>query len=286
MRIEIRPLVLPLTNNGVNPVPAHISTLRHLTEYSLLKYLYIKMLNINISGLDHVVFNVADAELSLDFYCARLGLEPLRVDEFRRGDVPFPSARINESTILDFFPPAYHRVTPGGTNVNHIALSVKNSADEMRAYLAANDIPIERTMTDNFAARGIARTAFHVMDPDRNMLELHTYAPVPWAPRRGREPLGEFLWLRRVIDKARAHRSGTIDEYIYPCPIDRGMMERWGVTPEEFDGAIAAHPDDRTMLTWACEHISRDRIDAANSWLCTEKIENLDRQDREEGVFS
>lgn len=67
-------------------------------------------------------------------------------------------------------------------------------------------------------------------------------------PRRGRLPMAHFLWLARVFDKARAHARETIGEYVYPCPIDRGVMARWGVTPAEF--------------------------------------ENLDRQDREEGAFA
>lgn len=105
-------------------------------------------------------------------------------------------------------------------------------------------------------------------------------------PRRGRAPMGRYLWLARVFDKARAHAAGTIGEYIYPCPMDKGVMERWGITPSQFDVAVAARPDDASILRWAEATIPASAAEAANSWVCVEKFENLDRQDREEGAFA
>lgn len=105
-------------------------------------------------------------------------------------------------------------------------------------------------------------------------------------PRRGRMPMGKFLWLARVFDKARASATGTIGEYIYPCPIDKGMFERWGISSIEFDAAIREHCDDEAILNWAQGRVSEPCLDVANSWLVIEKFENLDRQDREEGAFA
>lgn len=104
-------------------------------------------------------------------------------------------------------------------------------------------------------------------------------------PRRGREPLGgNVLWLARVFDKARAAANDTIHDYIYPCPMDKGVLERWGVTPEEFDAAIRTHSTDDAILGWLRERVTDRQIETANQWLVSEKIENLDRQDSEEGV--
>jgi catechol 2,3-dioxygenase-like lactoylglutathione lyase family enzyme len=133
------------------------------------------MLSLKIDSLDHVVFNVADAERSLRFYGETLGLEMVRVEEYRAGKAPFPSVRINDSTIIDFFPPDYHGVDPGGNNVNHIALSVDAPPQDLEAFLIERNIAIVRRMTENFAARGTAHVAFHIADPDGNLLELHTY---------------------------------------------------------------------------------------------------------------
>ena len=103
-------------------------------------------------------------------------------------------------------------------------------------------------------------------------------------PRRGREPIDGVLWLARVSDKARAAAAGTIHDYIYPCPMDKGVMERWGITPDLFDRAIRAHTTDAELLRWLRSHVTEAQVQAANRWLVDEKIENLERQDAEEGV--
>jgi catechol 2,3-dioxygenase-like lactoylglutathione lyase family enzyme len=138
-------------------------------------YLSIKMNNIKILSLDHVVFNVSDAERSLEFYAGTLGLSPERVEEFRAGAAPFPSVRVNTETIIDLFPPQYHRTKPGGNNVNHIALTLAGTPGEIEAFLQSRNIPIVREMTGNFGARGDTAHAFHVQDPDGNLIELHAY---------------------------------------------------------------------------------------------------------------
>jgi hypothetical protein len=103
-------------------------------------------------------------------------------------------------------------------------------------------------------------------------------------PRRGREPLGEALWLARLFDKARAAAGGTLFDYIYPCPMDKGVMERWGITPDEFDAAIETHPADDTLYRWLLTRSTPERIRAANDWLLNEKVASLDKQDSEESA--
>jgi len=57
---------------------------------------------LRVVGLDHVVLNVADVERSLAFYCGELGLAPERVDEWRRGEILFPSVRVDARTTSNF----------------------------------------------------------------------------------------------------------------------------------------------------------------------------------------
>ena len=103
-------------------------------------------------------------------------------------------------------------------------------------------------------------------------------------PRRGREALDGYLWLARVFDKARAARNRTIHDYIYPCPMDRGVFDRWGITSRMFDAAIEnAHTDDE-IVAWVKARVPEARRDNANRWLIEEKRSSLDRQDAEEGV--
>ena len=103
-------------------------------------------------------------------------------------------------------------------------------------------------------------------------------------PRRGRQALGDALWLARVFDKARAAANGTIADYIYPCPMDKGVFERWGITVRDFEDALRTHQTDESLLAWLQSRTTPESIAAANTWLLTEKIENLDRQDSEEGA--
>jgi hypothetical protein len=103
-------------------------------------------------------------------------------------------------------------------------------------------------------------------------------------PRRGRESIDGYLWLARVFDKARAARNGTIHDYIYPCPMDRGVFDRWGVTSRAFDSALESCTTDAEIVSWLKVRVSDEKRDDANRWLLEEKSANLDRQDAEEGV--
>lgn len=103
-------------------------------------------------------------------------------------------------------------------------------------------------------------------------------------PRRGRDMIGDALWLARISDKARAAAAGTIYDYVYPCPMDQGVLQRWKVPQHDFEEALRQHPDDEQLLTWLQGRVNPDDIRTANQWLLNEKKENLDRQDAEEGA--
>lgn len=103
-------------------------------------------------------------------------------------------------------------------------------------------------------------------------------------PRRGREALDGYLWLARVFDKGRAARNGTIFDYIYPCPMDRGVFDRWGITPRMFDAALETCQTDDEILAWVKARVPEARRDEANRWLADEKSGSMDKQDAEEGV--
>lgn len=105
-------------------------------------------------------------------------------------------------------------------------------------------------------------------------------------PRRGRDAYGGYLWLLRVFDKARAFADNTIYDYLYPCPMDQGVFERWGIAVADFDQAIRAHRTDEAILAWLRSRVDAAHRDAANDWLTGDKSANLDRQDAEEGVVA
>lgn len=116
-------------------------------------------------GLDHLVIRCADVERSLDFYGDVLGLEPVRVEQWRRGEVPFPSVRITPTTIIDLF-----EGTSDGTNVDHICLEIETTdLDEL-----ARKFPESRRGDHLFGAQGHA-SSLYVRDPDENVVELRAY---------------------------------------------------------------------------------------------------------------
>ncbi|HIN06276.1 MAG TPA: hypothetical protein EYM65_08585, partial [Dehalococcoidia bacterium] len=58
---------------------------------------------VKITEMDHIVLRVKDVEVSLKFYCETLGMHSERVDQWRAGEIRFPSARLNADTLIDFF---------------------------------------------------------------------------------------------------------------------------------------------------------------------------------------
>lgn len=132
---------------------------------------------IHVQALDHVVLNVTNVERTLRFYGEGLGLSVERLEEYRRGEVPFPSVRVNAQTIIDLFPPELSGSSGSNgrsTNVDHLCLVCADPIEALQAHLASIGVAIERGPTEVFGARGIG-TSVYVRDPDHTLVELRTY---------------------------------------------------------------------------------------------------------------
>jgi catechol 2,3-dioxygenase-like lactoylglutathione lyase family enzyme len=123
------------------------------------------------TGIDHVVILCADIDRTLAWWQGELGLEPVRVDEWRSGAAPFPSLRLNSSTIVDFMPGRR-----SGENIAHIAVEVDVPGSALESLVAERgwDVvsPINREL---FGARGTG-AGIYIRDPEGNVIELRTYA--------------------------------------------------------------------------------------------------------------
>ncbi len=66
---------------------------------------------------------------------------------------------------------------------------------------------------------------------------------------RGRDlVIGGIPWIARMSDKARAKADGTIDDYIYPCPIDRRVLGELGMSADEFMEISVASETDAQLV--------------------------------------
>jgi len=117
-----------------------------------------------VLGMDHVVLVSPDPERLIAWYVDVLGLATERLEQWRRGEVPFASLRVDATTIVDV-----QRGERSGTNVDHLALVV--DAD-LEALAAQHGAAAPRSL---FGAQGQGQ-GIYLRDPDGNSVELRTYA--------------------------------------------------------------------------------------------------------------
>lgn len=134
--------------------------------------------------LDHVVLWVADPLRSVEFYERVLGLDGLRIDEFRAGEALFPSVRVSADTILDLMPMqlaprlAADHDAPGsaGNQLNHLCLAMDRAAYRaLQARLETHGVPVRATLEHSFGARGFAPETLYITDLDGNVIEARYY---------------------------------------------------------------------------------------------------------------
>ena len=85
-------------------------------------------------------------------------------------------------------------------------------------------------------------------------------------PRSPRDKTAGLVHLPRMIDKARAAQENTLGEYIYPCPMDKIMLEFLNVDSDTFQKK-ACHATEEDLSAWIilkCENYSSADKDTAN----------------------
>ena len=84
-------------------------------------------------------------------------------------------------------------------------------------------------------------------------------------PRSPKQRLGGYAHLCRMIDKARAKASGTIGEYIYPCPLDQALLEFLGISGDAFYAAVENRAD-QDILDWLTQHAKARSLKDIETW--------------------
>ncbi|MDQ1466527.1 MAG: hypothetical protein QOH10_942 [Actinomycetota bacterium] len=124
-------------------------------------------MQLKITGLDHAVLVTADVERSLAWYQGVLGLAGERVEEWRRGEAPFPSVRVDATTIIDLL-----QGERSGVNVDHLCFVIERQ--DLAAFAASGGLDIVDGPGPRFGAQGMGESIY-THDPDGNLVELRHY---------------------------------------------------------------------------------------------------------------
>jgi extradiol dioxygenase family protein len=113
------------------------------------------------------------------FYSEVLQMPAERLQEYRAGEVPFPSVRLNSNTVIDLFPKKMWQKSAqagqGRENLNHFCISLnKKEWNNLMKRLEANKVEIEEGPVQRWGARG-AGTSIYFRDPEKNLIEARCY---------------------------------------------------------------------------------------------------------------
>ena len=122
---------------------------------------------VDVIDFDHIVLHCADVETTLSWYTEVLGLAPVRVEEWRAGEVFFPSVRVSATTVIDLLPGP---CVDG--RLNHFCLVVARV--DFEALAASGRFDVVDGPATRFGARGDG-TSLYVRDPDGAVVELRYY---------------------------------------------------------------------------------------------------------------
>jgi len=85
-------------------------------------------------------------------------------------------------------------------------------------------------------------------------------------PRSVREKLAGYVHLARMIDKCRAVLAGTQGEYIYPCPMDRRLLEFAGLEADQFTETVQARSSEQAVADWFAENAAQHSQAEIEAW--------------------
>ena len=100
----------------------------------------------------------------------------------------------------------------------------------------------------------------------------HSFSLVDLNRRAPRSPydrhIGGVTGLARMIDKGRAHNSGTLGAYWYgeDSGFDRRILEFLGLTQEEFAGALEKCSGDAKIVSWMGERLTSKTAEEISSF--------------------
>lgn len=130
--------------------------------------------------MDHIVLNVKNMEIMIEFYTKVMQFPSERLVEFRDGNAPFPSVRLNADTIIDLFPKKLWQKNaqagPGQVNMNHFCLAMdKEVWEKFKSRLGEYNVKIVDGPGIRWGAHGNG-TSIYFKDPEDNLIEARYYS--------------------------------------------------------------------------------------------------------------
>ncbi|MFB3098202.1 MAG: VOC family protein [Dehalococcoidia bacterium] len=131
---------------------------------------------VKITEMDHIVLRVRDVETSLRFYTQVLGMPAERVEQWRAGEIRFPSARLNADTIIDFFGSDQEPIgRDGAKNQDHFCMVIEpTDMEELKAKFEGIGVDIQAGPGKRWGSHGDG-ISLYIYDPDDNVVELRHY---------------------------------------------------------------------------------------------------------------
>ncbi len=131
---------------------------------------------VKITEMDHIVLRTRDVEESLRFYTDVLGLQAERVEQWRAGEVRFPSARLNADTIIDFFASDNIPVDKDDAkNQDHFCMVINyTDMEALKTKFEEIGVEIQAGPGKRWGSHGDG-ISLYIYDPDNNVVELRHY---------------------------------------------------------------------------------------------------------------
>ena len=131
---------------------------------------------VTITEMDHTVLRVKDVETSLRFYADTLGMKTERVEQWRAGEIRFPSVRLNDDTIVDLFASDQEPIgRDGAKNQDHYCMVIEpTDMEELKSKFEAIGVGIQAGPGKRWGSHGDG-ISLYIYDPDDNVVELRHY---------------------------------------------------------------------------------------------------------------
>ena len=105
-----------------------------------------------------------------------MGLEVERVEQWRAGEVRFPSVRLNADTIIDLFACDQEPIgKEGAKNQDHYCMVIEpTDMEALKAQFEAIGVEIQAGPGKRWGSHGDG-ISLYIYDPDDNVVELRHY---------------------------------------------------------------------------------------------------------------